>query len=419
MRRRGRPALLAAAVATASAVLVAACASSHPSSSSGPSAAGGSPKQTITIGLLTDITGLAASGNKTSVAGVKAGVVYAARNGYDVKFVVGDSATNPTAVLAAAQKMVTQDHVLAVVGDSSLLLLAANYLTAHHVPVVGISSDGPEWITSPNMFSVVGPLQTTKVSTTNGAFFKLMGVTSLAAIGYGVSPVSSENASATAASAQVAGLKIGYMNAKFPFGSTDVTPSVLAMRAAGVDGLYATLNPDAGFALIKGYRNAGGKLKVALLPDGYGGDVLLAGPGALADAQDVYFLLGAEPVEMHTAATRQFQADLAASGTTGEPTYGMYVGYLSVGLLVDALKIAGPGVTQATLITALESIHAFDGLGLFGNHTVDINDRVNDVGGPGNCIYVVKLVGSAFQLVRGADPICGTVVPGRTVAPAS
>src|SRR3954451_6670691 len=72
---------------------------------------GGGANKTITVGLLTDLTGPAASGNKTSVEGVKAGVVYAARNGYNVKYVVADTATNPATALSAAQKLVTQNHV--------------------------------------------------------------------------------------------------------------------------------------------------------------------------------------------------------------------------------------------------------------------------------------------------------------------
>ena len=71
-----------------------------------------------------------------------------------------------------------------------------------------------------------------------------------------------------------------------------------------------------------------------MLPDGYGADTLQAGPGALQAAQNVYFLLGYEPAEMNTAATKQLQADLAASGTAGVPTYGEYNGSVSAGLLL-------------------------------------------------------------------------------------
>ncbi|MBL7487239.1 ABC transporter substrate-binding protein [Frankia sp. AgB1.9] len=375
--------------------------------------------RTYTIGVLTDSTGPAASGNKTSVDGVKAGTVLASRDGYTIKYVVGDTMTSPATALSAAQKLVTQDHVFAVIAYSALTFAASSYLTAHGVPVVGGAIDGPEWITSKNMFSVFGALHTTNVATTMGKFFKMQGVTSLASLGYSISPSSSESAKASAESARAAGVTPGYLNASFPFGSTNVEPETLAMKSAGIDGFVGSTDPNTAFALITSLRQNGVNLKVALLPTGYGGDLLQAGPGALNAAQNVYFSLGYEPVEMNTAATKQFASDLKAAGVAGEPTVAQYNGYVSVGLLLRGLKNAGPQPTQASLITAFSNIHDFTALGLFGSHKLDINDRDNIVLGADNCVWVTKLEGSSFKLVPGADPVCGTVIPGKTVSPSS
>ncbi|MBL7488782.1 ABC transporter substrate-binding protein [Frankia sp. AgB1.9] len=415
MFRRRRTAF-AAGLSAAAVLLAAGCGSS----SAGGAAGGGTTgpaTQKITIGIIADLTGAAASPNKSVVAGVKAGTYYAARNGYTIKYVVGDTATNPASTLALAQKFVTQDHVFAVIANSALLFTAASYLTAHNVPVIGASADGPEWITSKNMFSIWGPLQTTKVATTQGKFLKLMGVTNLADVAYSL-PIASEAGEGTAVSAQVAGVKVGYLNTKVTLGS-DVAPLVLAMKDAGVDGLVAQMSPDAAFAIVKGLRDQGVNLKVALLPTGYGGDLLQAGPGALQSAQNVYFLSGYELMEMQTPATKQFAADLKSAGTTTAPTYAMYNGYVSVGLLVAGLKAAGANPTPASLITGLGTIHKWNALGLYGSHTVDINDRENVVSGADNCQWIAKLQGSVFKAVPNATPICGDVVPGRTVAPSS
>ncbi|ONH24637.1 ABC transporter substrate-binding protein [Pseudofrankia asymbiotica] len=420
---RGRKRILGVAAAGATALLVAAAGCGGSSGSDGGGGGGNASapagKKTITVGILTDVTGAAASGNKTSVDGVKAGVVYAARNGYNIKYVVGDTQTTPDGALSAAQKMVTQDHVLVVIAHSALAFTAANYLTAHKVPVVGMAEDGPEWITAKNMFSVVGALQQTKVATTIGKFFKQQSVTNVASIGYSVSPLSSESALASGESAKAAGLQVGYLNAKFPFGSTDVGPTVLAMKKAGIDGFTASVDPNTSFALITGLRQQGVALKVALLPTGYGGDLEQAGPGALNAAQNVYFQLGYEPIELQTAATKQFQSDLKDAKVTTVPTYAMYNGYAAVGLLVRGLKGAGANPTQASLITSLSGIHDWDAMGLFGGRKLDINDRENIVGGAGNCTWVTKLEGDKFTPVKGADPICGDVIPGVTVAPQS
>jgi ABC-type branched-subunit amino acid transport system substrate-binding protein len=369
--------------------------------------------------VLTDVTGPASSANKTFVDGVRAGTVYASRSGYTVKYVVADTATNPTTALTAAQKLVTEDHVTAVLATSAVLFTTWSYLTARNVPVIGLAADGPEWITSKNMFAVTGPLQQTKVATTLGNIFQLLGVTNLATLGYSVAPVSAEAASSGALSAQNAGIKVGYLNTKFPFGSTDVGPEVLAMKDAGIDGLYPTVDPNTAFALIAGLRNQNVSLKAALLPTGYGGDLLQAGPGALDNAQGVYFNMPYEPVEMRTTATRQLEADFTSAKISGAPTFSSYNGYVAVGLLVRALKAAGGDPAPASLITALSAIHDWDAMGLFGGHKVDINDRVNIVAGADNCTWITKLEGNAFTLVPHADPVCGDLVPDKAVQPVS
>jgi branched-chain amino acid transport system substrate-binding protein len=208
LRMRGNTRRLMAAVA-AMAIIVAACSSSSKSSSSGgqtssSTSAGqtnSSPSgghETVTVGVITDVTGPAASGNKSSVQGVRAGVVWAGEHGYTVKYVVADTASSPGGALAAAQKLVLQDHVLAVLADSALTFAAAPYLTSHGVPVVGVDEDANEWQTALNMFSVYGAIHTNEVSTTQGLFLKNEGVTNLGALGYSISPSSAEAAKGAA-----------------------------------------------------------------------------------------------------------------------------------------------------------------------------------------------------------------------------
>jgi ABC-type branched-subunit amino acid transport system substrate-binding protein len=386
-------------------------------SSSSHTGTGGGGGHTFTVGVLTDATGLASSSNVTFLKGVKAGIVLAAREGYTVRYVLADTQSSPAGALSAAKKLVEQQHVFAVVAQSALLFAAASYLSSKHIPVVGAAEDGPEWTTSTNMFGVYGTPHEEAVSTTFGQLMKNLGATTIGALGYSISPSSSESAKGAAKSAEAVGLKVGYLNAAFPFGSTNVEPVALAMKSGHVDGFYASVDPNTGFSLITALRQAGDPLKVALLPTGYGGDLLQAGPGALQEAQNVYFTLTYEPVEMHTPATQQFVKDLAAAGETGEPTYAEYNGYLSVGMIVQALKSPGSKASQAGLIAALSGIHNWDAEGMVGTHSIDLTNR--GAAGMTNCVWVTKLSGSTFQLVPGADPICGTLLPGVTVSASS
>ena len=122
---------------------------------------------------------------------------------------------------------------------------------------------------------------------------------------------------------------------------------------------------------------------------------------------------------MQTTATKQFASDLKSAGVNSQATYAEYNGYVSVGLLVRALKANGGNTSQASIISTLQGVHDWDALGLFGGRKLDINDRTNIVGGVDNCTWVTKLQGSKFMLVKGADPICGKVLDGVTVSPSS
>lgn len=396
------------------AVVGAGCSSSKSStaSSGGASSSGGSGA-TTTVGLFGDFTGESASGNKTSNLGLEAGIYEAGLHGVKLRFVQADTQTSPTGALAAAQQLVEQDHVTAVVAVSALTFLAANYLKQHDVPVVGLAEDGGEWVTDDNMFSTFGFLDPTKASTGGGQFFKMEGATNIGVLGYGISPQSADGAKNLAISALAAGLTVSYQNENFPFGSTNVQPIAIAMKNDGVNGISSETDPNTTFSLIQALHQVGDDLKVAVVPDGYGGDLAQAGPNAVAIGQGAYFTLSFEPVEMHTAATEQFQAALAHVGVTGEPTYAEYGGYTSAALLTQALQITGPNPSAAKLISTLSGITDFNAWGLLGSHELNMSDRAASAIGVDGCGYYTKLVGSSFALVPGADPLCGTEITGQ------
>jgi branched-chain amino acid transport system substrate-binding protein len=373
---------------------------------------------TYTIGLLTDLTGAASDVEVDSPLGVKAAVGLAAKEGYHIKFYVADTGTNPTQTLAAAQSLVEQHHVFAVMAASALTFSAAPWLTENNIPVVGSSEDGSEWNTSKNMFSVTGTPNYSDVNTTYGKLMKLLGATTVGVVGTGISPSSSLSAKAEGVSAQEAGLKVGYLNADLVFGTTNVQPEALAMKTAGVNGMSTTINTSTSLALVSALHVEGVHLKAALLATGYGGDLPNGGPDATSIAQGGYFQSGYEPVEMHTAATEQFQKALSTyAGVKGDPTLGEYLGYLSVEGFVTGLKAAGPNPTQASFIKTMLGITHFNGAGLYGSHSVGFTmSQRGKVSGADDCIWVTKYVGSSFKLVPGADPICGENIPGKTVS---
>ncbi len=413
--------LLAAGLTCVVLLIFAGCSSSSSSSTTttaattGSTASGGSGK-TFTIGILTDASGPGASESATSILGAKAGIGVAATMGYKIKYVVADTATSTTGALSGAQQLVEQDHVFGVIAASALFFSAAPYLTSNHIPVVGGAYDSSEWLSpkSYNMFSVIGNQDFTKVYTTTGVFLKSQGVTNLGSIGYSVSPSSAAAARASAVSAQEQGIKVGYLNDSFPFGSTNVGPAALAMKSAGVDALVADTEPSTVFALATALQQEGVHLKATVLPTGGGGDLIAAGPASIQAAQGDDFLSDWEPAEMHTSATQALQSALAKyADVHTDPTFAEYIGYLSVLGLVQGIQGAGANPTQSSVITSLSHITNYNAEGLWGGHqTVDWSKRPQ---GLTECFWMTKLSGSTFHLIAGNDPVCGTQIKGKSV----
>ena len=409
---------IVAGLAVAVLVVTACSSSSKPSSSSATTAPAGSQSggPTYTIGVLTDLSGPGSNTGDTTEQGIKAGIGLANTEGFHIKYVMADTGTSPTGALTAAKKLVEQDHVLAVMQISVVGFGAAPYLASKGIPVIGGNVDGPEWITSRNMFSVLGYQDYTKVQTTYGVVMKKLGMTNVGGVAYGIEPASYDVVKSWAASAELAGLKVGYLNTQLPFGDTNLGPVAIQMKNAGVDGTYNAVVTSTSFALVEAMEQEGMKSK-AIQATGYGGDLTGGGPGASQAAQGVYFLLGYEPVELQTPATQQFVNSLKSyANWNQDPTLSEYLGYLSIDALVQGLKLTGPNPTQAALINDMLTITNYSATGLWGGHTVSfaLNTR-GTVAAADNCTWITQYRGSTFYPVAGLSPQCGEQVPGKSI----
>jgi branched-chain amino acid transport system substrate-binding protein len=188
-------------------------------------------------------------------------------------------------------------------------------------------------------------------------------------------------------------------------------PVALAMKDAGVNGFLAAVGSDTYLALARDLRILGVVPKTAEEPF-EGSDVLQS--GSVQAAQGLSFFLPFEPPELQTAATQRFRQALQATGTDGEPNFEAYEAYASVLMFVRGLQAAGAHPSQASYITALNGVHDFTADGLLGSHQLDVSARARaGNAGVDDCEWYLKLVGSSYQLVPGAEPLCGTTVPGK------
>jgi branched-chain amino acid transport system substrate-binding protein len=332
-------------------------------------------------------------------------------HGRHIKLITEDDASSPTGAGSAAQRLIAS-NVFGIIAVSPFIFGGAKTMQQAGVPVTGGAFDGPEWGLQPytNMFSYTDPWDPHQPAyTTLPDFMKKNGVTTVASVGYGVSPSSTASAKGFMFASQHAGLKQGYLNTSLPFGSVDVTSISLEIKNTGSDGLWLPLDANTNFAIINSAKQAGANLKVVDSATGYG-QALLDDPTAEQTAQGVYFPPVGQPVEANTPATQNFQAALATyAHYHGVPDFSWYTGFLGTDVMIYGLQGAGQNPTRTSFMNYLHTVSHYTAGGL----VIGANMTLAAFGTalPTQCSYLTKLQGKTFVPVNNGQPVCGTLIP--------
>ncbi len=425
MKMPTRKRLLAAAVA---AVLIsgtaAACSSSSTTGAAGSSTSNGGTAagKTITLGLLTPLTGpVASSFGQATVQGAQARIALANAshelpNGEQVKLVSVDEGSSPQTSLAGTQQLVEHDHVFGVLAAGAFFYGAYRWAAAQNVPVVGDGIDGPEWNSSqyPNMFAAFGSTNDSYPSYTGmPEFFKAQGGSSYCGVGYNA-PSTVGNGAAMAGSMKAAHFPVPYTNFGIVPGNANFTSIALSIKQAKCDVLGSQMTLGDTLNLITAVKNANVGLKATFIQGGYGQD-LLDQPSSLSAAQGVDMAAGYKPSSLNTAETKSLMTALKtyAGWTKPYPAAGMEWGWFTADTAIEGLKVAGANPTQQSFISNLRKVTSFDHEGLTCpvNYAVfgDTNQQF-----PGNCTWMVKVEGSQFVSLTGASPIKVVTIPGTS-----
>lgn len=423
------------ATLAAATVAVAACSSSSKNAgggggkSSNRASAPGVTASTVTVGLITSLTGSASSEYTHMAAGAQARLDQQnAQGGVDgrkITMITKDDQTSPTGVTDAANLLI-QQPVFAVMGQSPLLFAGARILHQAGMPVIGGGYDGQEWGQQPytNMFDFSGAGSTAAGTdphapqyTTEAKFIKSQGGSNVAAFGYSISPSSANAAKGLAKAAPVAGIKVGLLDTSVPFGTVAVTPLALQMKQARVDAAALNMDENTNFAIITAARQAGVDLKVPLSATGYG-QTLLNDPSALQAAQGAYFLTICQPFETHSPATQAMHAALAKyERFNGDPDFDWCYGYVGADLLIKGLELAGKNPTRQSFMNGLRTLTDYTAEGLLAqpaNLSLSQFGKSPDTA----CSYFVKLQGRKFIPVPpDGKPTCGTRIPNSDLIP--
>jgi ABC-type branched-subunit amino acid transport system substrate-binding protein len=375
---------------------------------------------TITLGLITELTGPGAAVGTGMVRSAEArideqnaeGGVY----GRKIKLMAMDDQTNPATDKTATGALISKG-VFGVIDDSAVTYGGYKLLQQAGMPVTGGAYDGPEWYEQPNtnMFSISGPGDAKDPQYDNAAVFaKDHGGTKCGAVGYGISPSSEASASGFVLSCEREGLKDTFLDTTVPFGTLNVTSLVLQIKDSGANVLWLPLDGNTNAAIMTGLKQAGVKMKVVINATGYG-QVLLNDTSTVPAAQGAWFLATGVPIESKTAATGAFQAALAKyAHYTGVPDFTWYEGWGGADLMIKGLELAGKNPTRSAFIADLHKVTDYSANGLFG----PVNLSLSAFGKAPQklCEYLVQLKGDAY-----AHPtqVCGAILPNSDQLPSA
>jgi ABC-type branched-subunit amino acid transport system substrate-binding protein len=326
----------------------------------------------VKIGYIFSETGVAGSTFKNAGKAFQARIDRANAeggiNGRQIRTELVDDASG-TANATAAQDLVQNRKVFAVVNNSSFAFLSYRALLAEGVPMIGGGFDGTYYGQKGNedIISALGNAAPFDGLTYDGVakLMKLRGAKKVAVLAYGASASSSSAAKSIFQYAVPSvGLDPVYLNTSVDFGTTDVGPLVLGIKNSGADAVYLPMVAASNFAVVQGLQQNGVEMKANVLATGYGQE-LLDSPIARTLKPNTILAAGYKPVELKDKATKQFQSDLKQyAGLTGVPDFGVYLGYITAELTVLGLEQAGKALTRRGFIDGLHALGSYDAAGL-------------------------------------------------------
>ena len=227
---------------------------------------------------------------------------------------------------------------------------------------------------------------------------KQMGAKKVAAVGYGVSPSSSESAKATETyGAEAQGLEGVYLNNTLEFGThrrrTDRARDQELRRRRRCT---CRSTPTRTSPSCRALQQNGVKMKANVLATGYSQDLLDQPIVDTITPNDVMFT-AYRPVELGGKAVKQFRADLKKyAGLTGVPDYGTYTGYIICDMVIEGLLAAGKDLTRESFVDGVRGLGEYDGAGLTCA-PIDVSLENYQTVNPTSCTWFVHRQGRQVQ----------------------
>jgi branched-chain amino acid transport system substrate-binding protein len=370
------------------------------------SSAAATKQPDIVIGYMCTCSGPTASSNTVAPPAYQAWVdmtnAQGGINGHKVKLIVEDDQASPAVGLTEATKLVTQDHVIAIVDWSLVDGQWGPYVAKQHIPVVGADPNGTPVLTSPDFFA-------TGTTNVGGVYATLEGAKrsggKLGIFYCAESPQCSEQIPTDKAMAPKYGVTVNYTTA-IGFAEPNYTAECLAAKAAGVTVLTVA---DA-TQIVE---------HVAQSCDAQGYDpTFLAGDGSIAKQFDSLPLLkdkmfGYEPdmpffvtsvpgTKAMLTAFHTYQPSLVSNPNYGETAVQSWVSGLLFAAAAKGGHLGQNGTpTSKELLTGLYSLQKET----LGGMTPPLTYK-RGTPTPINCWYWVATKNGKFVTPGGLKPVC-------------
>jgi branched-chain amino acid transport system substrate-binding protein len=382
----------------------------------------------IKIGSIVATTGPAATLSGI-LDGVKARFAKANAEGETGKrklvLVNEDDAADTARNVTAAQKLVEQEKVFAIMPNSAAGDASGKYLHDQGIPAVGWQLGLAVYGTYPNYFGMqnanVKDIKTHYVARPIEAV-KALGAKKIAVIGNSTGNAATFAEQNADSVNKTKGLELVYKTTDIPTGTSEFGAVVDQIKQSGADTIYTTMAIADGIALVNALKQAGVTPKIIVFPGGYAPQVL-----SIPAFDNAIFSLEFAPLETTPeppgiAEYKKWMAQEAPNAPLGQTTI---VGWISANTLIEGLKAAGLSCpTRKAFINNLRMVKGYTADGWFPPlNFADVYNR------PFFCAYYIKVVNKQFVPQFGGKQFCGKkeivnnkilrVLPTTTVAPAT
>jgi len=315
-----------------------------------------------------------------------------------------DDAADTARNVTAAQKLVEDEKVFAILAESGAGDASGPYLNQQKIPVVGWQLGLPVYGTYTNFFGMqngnVKDIQTHYVARPIEAV-KQLGAKKIAVIGNSTGNAATFAEQNADSVKKTPGLKLVYKTTDIPPGTTEFGSVVDQIKQSGADTVYTTMAVQDGIALVNQMHQAGVTPKIIVFPGGYSPAVL-----NLPAFDNAYFSLEFKPLETTPephgmTEFKKWMAQTAPAVQLGQPPM---VGWISAETMIEGIKAAGMNCpTRKAFINNLRLVKNYTADGFFP--PLNFTDTFNR---PFFCAYYIQVVNHQFVPQFGGKQFCGT-----------